>query len=200
MPTHRRLALLVFVIAMLPAAARAGTLCGTVIDRSSSAPVAHAGIFLRLPTGTYTGLNGATDDSGHFCIDPVPAGTYDLEVRVDDEQVGYVRGVVVTATTTDVSIGASEPALRFASPVPNPARSGTQFEWTLSSPASVHLFVFDARGRLVRGWFSAALAAGHHTFTWNLRDASNRQSEPGLYFVRLEALGESLVRTLVLTP
>lgn len=187
------------LLAALPFPAFAGTLCGTVTDRSSAAPIAHAGIFLRLPSGPYTGINGASDDAGQFCIDDIAPGTYDLEVRVDDEQVGYVRGVVVTGASTDVPIGVTVPAILLAAPVPNPARTGTHFEWTLSKPGPVRLFVFDVRGRVVRGWISGVLPSGHHSFTWNLRDASNRLSEPGTYFVRLDGAGESLFRTLVLT-
>jgi len=189
----------VFFLAALPCSALAGTLCGTVTDRSTSAPVANAGIFLRLTSGSYTGINGASDESGHFCIDNIDPGTYDVEVRVDDEQVAYLRGVVVTGTSVDVPIAVTGPRVRFAAPAPNPARTDTHFEWTLSQPSRARLLVFDSRGRIVRGWTSGTLPAGHHSFTWNLRDASQRLSAPGTYFVRLEAAGESLVRTLVLT-
>jgi hypothetical protein len=196
----RRLAVsLVLFLALIPCSALAGTLCGTITDRSSSAPVANAGIFLRLPSGSYTGINGASDGAGHFCINNIDPGTYDLEVRVDDEQVAYLRGVVVTGTSVDVPIGVSEPVLMLADPTPNPARSAAQLEWTLSEPSRVRLFVFDVRGRIVRGWTSGTLPAGHHSFTWNLRDAGNRPSDPGTYFVRLDAAGASLVRTLVIT-
>src|SRR5262245_60631307 len=189
----------VLFLALLPGAAVAGTLCGTITDRSTSSPIANAGIFLRLPSGSYTGINGASDDTGHFCIDNIDPGTYDVEVRVDDEQVAYLRGVVVTGTSVDVPIGVTQPALHFAAPAPNPARTDTHFEWTLSEPGRVRLLVFDSRRRIVRGWTTGTRPAGHPSFTWNLRDASNRMSAPGSYLVRLEAAGESLVRTLVLT-
>ena len=38
----------------------AGSLCGTVRNRQTSAVMAHAGIFLRTPAGACTGIYGAT--------------------------------------------------------------------------------------------------------------------------------------------
>src|SRR5262249_33793875 len=142
----------VLFLALLPGSALAGTLCGTITDRSTSAPIAHAGIFLRLPSGSYPGINCASDGARHFFLANIDPGTYDVEVRVDDEQVAYLRGVVVTGTSVDVPIGVKQPALRFAVPDPNPARTDTRFEWTLSEPGRVRLLVFDSRGRIVRGW------------------------------------------------
>ena len=77
----------------------AGILCGTVRDAVTANPIVGAGIFLRQTTGQYTGFNGATDATGHYCISGIPAGTYDLEVRLDDYQVAYRRGVVVNDVT-----------------------------------------------------------------------------------------------------
>jgi len=59
----------------------AGTICGTVTDAVTGSRVNKAGIFVRTTSGEYTGLYGATDAIGEFCIDEVPAGVYDLEVR-----------------------------------------------------------------------------------------------------------------------
>ena len=64
----RRIAVPLALAALLAAAfvlpAAAGTLCGTVRDRVTSNPVAHAGVFLRTPAGAYTGIYGATDAVG----------------------------------------------------------------------------------------------------------------------------------------
>jgi len=189
--TLRVLALLAF----LAAGAQAGTICGTVRDRGTSSPVARAGIFVRTPAGAYTGLYGATDVAGAFCIGDVPAGTYDLEVRVDDYQVAYLRGVVVTESTIGVDLPANLPALAFAQPAPNPARGSTRLRWTTAAPAKTSLQIFDARGRLLRAFTNASLPAGEHSFDWNLAGVS-----AGMYFIRLDAAGAHQVRRLVVAP
>ena len=175
----------------------AGTLCGTVRNQQTNASVAHAGIFLRTPAGANTGIYGATDVAGAFCIANVPAGTYDVEVRVDNYQVGYKRGVVVTSSSTDVELPATLGGLRFAAPAPNPARTATQFSFTLGSAGWARLSIFDARGRLVRGWSSAALSAGDHSQAWNLTDTAGRPVDAGVYFVHLDTPMGGRVRALV---
>ena len=175
----------------------AGSLCGTVRDQQTSGGVAYAGIFLRTTAGAFTGIYGATDVTGAFCIANVPAATYDVEVRVDNYQVGYLRGVVVTTSSTDVELPATMAGLRFVAPAPNPARTATQFSWTLGSAGWARLSIFDARGRLVRAWASAALSAGEHSQAWNLTDAAGRPVDASFYFVHLDTPVGGRVRALV---
>jgi hypothetical protein len=192
-----RLGLLIGLLLLgLPSTTWAGSICGTVRDASTSLGIPNAGIFVRTPAGAYTGFYGATNASGSFCINSVPIGTYDLEVRVNDYQVGYVRGVVVT-TTTDVTIPATLGPVALAPPSPNPARVAARLPIVLAQRAAARLLVLDARGRLVRGWNDPALEAGSHDVDWNLRDQEGRRVSPGLYFVHLEAGGHRRVRPLV---
>ena len=178
----------------------AGTLCGMVRDRATAAPVAYAGIFLRTPGGAYTGVNGATDVTGAFCIAGVAAGTYDIEVLVDHYQVAYLRGVVVTGSSTDVDLTAALTGVRLAPPSPNPARISTRLAWTLPAAGTVRLSIFDPRGRLVRAWQSDELPAGEHARDWNLTDASGRAVGAGVYFIHLDTAAGRIVRALVAMP
>ena len=189
-----RAAALVFLLS-LPPAAVAGTLCGSVKDQSTQAPVAHAGIFLRTPAGAYTGINGATDVAGAFCIASVPAGTYDLEVRVDDYQVAYLRDVVVNATSTSVDVPVQTGlALAVA---PNPARASTRIAWVLPATGRARVTVADVTGRVLREWGSPALSAGAHAVTWDFADRSGRNVGAGVYFIRLETAAGVRQRLLV---
>jgi len=201
MTRPRELSLVLCCAAMLSVttAAFAGTLCGTVTDRQSGAPVAHAGVFLRTQAGAYTGIAGATDDLGVFCIPEVPAGTYDIEVRVDDYQVAYLGGVVVADNTTGVEIGASPSQIRLSAPWPNPARAVTRIQWTLAEPTRVALSIYDVRGRYVRGWAAAEMTPGAHSIDWDLRDSRGHGVAPGTYFVLLDAGGTRHVRNLIRT-
>lgn len=173
----------------------AGTLCGTVRDAQTSDPVAHAGIFLRTPADAYTGISGASDANGAFCIENIPAGTYDVEVRVDDYQVAYVRGVVIV-NTTDVNIEAGSRELQLLRPSPNPTRDVARVAWTLPVAARVKLAIYDVHGRLIRGWHAERLGPGTRSIVWNLRDAEHRRVAAGTYFVHLEADGARRVRSI----
>lgn len=195
-----RFASVIIGLALLtPAASGAGSVCGTVRDALTNAPIAGAGIFVRTPAGAYTGIHGASDLAGAFCIHDIPQGTYDLEVRVDDHQVAYVRGVVIGATTA-VEITASNAGLHLLRPAPNPARDRTRIAWTLPASARVKLAIYDVRGRLVRGWSAAMLPAGSHALEWDLRDAQHRMVAAGTYFVHLEAGGARRLRSIVRIP
>jgi hypothetical protein len=176
-----------------------GTICGTVRDAQTAAPVAHAGVFVLTPGGGYTGFCGSTDMAGSFCIRDIPAGTYDLEVLVDDHQVAYLRNVVVTATT-DVTLPASLPPLSLAPPRPNPAGAELHLRWVLPRATSVRLTVLDVGGRLVQGWSDPALPAGEHEIHWDLRGADGHRLPAGCYFVVLDADGARRVRTFHRVP
>ena len=176
-----------------------GTICGTVRDAQTGAPVAHAGVFVLTPGGSYTGFYGATDMAGSFCIPGIPAGTYDLEVLVDNHQVAYLRNVVVT-TTTDVTLPVSLPRLTLVPPRPNPASAELYLRWVLPRAASVRLTVLDATGRLVQGWSDPTLPAGEHEIHWDLRGADGHRLPPGCYFVVLDADGARRVRPFRRVP
>lgn len=172
--------------ALLANSAAAGTLCGKVHDTATGAPVDRAGIFVRTTAGAYTGMYGATNAAGNFCIAAVPAGTYDLEVRVDDYRVGWMRNVVVTGTSTDVDLRADPVPVRFAPPAPNPARRSVTFRWTQAAEAATELVVTDFQGRLVRRW-AGRVGAGSHETSWDLADVSGQSVRPGIYVVRLQS-------------
>lgn len=192
-------ALSAFVLSMfvlaVPAHA-AGIICGTIRDAVTNAPVARAGIFLRTPSGAYTGLNTATDGAGHYCLGGILPGTYTVEVRVDDHVAAYRTGVVVVDATSGVDMMIAPPPAWLAPPAPNPAVRGTRVAFTLAVAGEVRVSVFDARGRLVMGWEPRALPAGEHAFDWDLRESGGAVVPAGLYFVQLEALGARLTRRI----
>ncbi len=187
----------VALLLLLPMMARAGTLCGTVRDAVTTELVPRAGIFLRTPAGVYTGLYGATDTEGFFCVENVPVGIYDVEVRVDNYQVTYLLGVEVTDDTHSVDINLTESQFGFAPPYPNPALRQVVFRVTIGEPAFVRLLIFDIRGRLVRGWSSHMETPGERIVEWNLLDRREQSVPPGIYFAKAEFEDRVQVRSVI---
>ena len=81
-----------------------------------------------------------------------------------------------------------------AEPYPNPFNPSTRIEFGLPEAAHVTVAVFDATGRVAAVLADGHKPAGHHVVTW---DASNVGS--GVYFVRLQADGQSRTRVVVMT-
>jgi hypothetical protein len=77
-------------------------------------------------------------------------------------------------------------SLRFA---PNPFASAGAAAFTLPADSPVALTVYDVHGRRVRTLLRSSLPKGSHGVTWSGRDEAGRPVAPGVYFLRLEALG-----------
>lgn len=189
----------VLLVLVFPALVSAGTICGTVRDAATHAPIDRAGVFVRHPAGDYTGLYAATDATGAYCVTDVPAGTYDLEVRRDNYLVGYRRNVTVTDGASGVDLEVDGPT-GLGVPFPNPAFTDVTLSFRLAEPGLAQLTVYDLRGRLVQGWESAGMSAGEHTQHWSLFDRDGRRLAPGVYFVRLATGPVTQIRTFVYLP
>jgi hypothetical protein len=175
--------------------ASAGSICGTVRDGISLQPVPNAAVFLFDDLDQYTGLYAGTDVDGHYCINNIPAGTYTIQVRVDDYLSAVVRGIAVEDDATAVDV-TTRPPLFLGQPWPNPARNDVTFQLDAPDGAQTSLEVYDVRGRLVMGW-SGIAPAGGRTIHWNFRDAHGESVASGIYLVRLRAGGNEAVRRFV---
>jgi probable HAF family extracellular repeat protein len=82
--------------------------------------------------------------------------------------------------------------LRLAGASPNPMRTETRIRFTLPEPAQVVLGIYDLSGRRLRALADHTFAAGQGEVRWDGRDRHGAPVEPGLYWVRLEALGRTL--------
>jgi len=192
-PCPWALGLLLLVALVLPDPVLAGSICGTVRDELTAEPVANAGIFIRTDAGTYTGLHGDTDQTGWFCIDDVPEGIYDLEIRVNDYQVGYLRGVEVINTLSDVEVSVVLPGLILDPPWPNPAYDSVHLRIIAREDITYQLLIFDLRGRLVRGWISTTATPRELELVWNGRDRNGQPVPSGYYFIRIQS--DSMAKT-----
>jgi hypothetical protein len=79
---------------------------------------------------------------------------------------------------------------------PNPFNPRTKVDFTMVRDAAATLRVYDASGRLVRTLLDSYLAAGRHVVDWDGRDDGGRSAASGVYFLRLQAGGQFLSRTV----
>lgn len=184
------LAVLLFAVPAL-----AGNVCGTVRDAVTQQTVAGAELVLFLE-GTATAHHAVSGVDGGYCIVDVPAGTYDLRVRRDDYATQWITGIVVDDTATSVDVSWLD-AARLDAPWPNPASGHVEFRFRLVESAPVRLRVFDARGRLVRGWDGFADADRATVVPWDLESVDGRDLPSGTYFVSLETGDQVLTRSFV---
>ncbi|MBM3320344.1 MAG: agmatine deiminase family protein [Candidatus Eisenbacteria bacterium] len=99
---------------------------------------------------------------------------------------------------TEVLAGAPDAPARLHPNAPNPFNPSTVFRFDLKYPERVELFVFDARGRLVRRLVEGERAAGAHEVVWDGTDEAGREVPSGVYVYRLRAAGISYARPAVL--
>jgi len=193
--------LLPAVLLLCPALAFAtGSVCGTVTNQLTTAPIEGVGVFVRQTTGEYTGYSSATDVTGHYCVTGIPAGTYDLEFRRDNYQVAYRRNIVVTNDASGVDVEAGFIQSSIGPPAPNPARSRVSFVLRIREQGPIDLAVFDLSGRMVKGWSGLAGAGEQRTLTWDFRDAAGRRVPAGRYLVRLSARDLAMTRSFICLP
>ncbi len=93
--------------------------------------------------------------------------------------------------------------LEFAAPSPNPthtARDGARFEFAVPAKLAggrYELDVFDLSGRRVKLVDAGVAAAGRFSVRWDLRDASGRPVDGGVYFARLSLGARRVTHKLV---
>lgn len=110
---------------------------------------------------------------------------------------GNESPVATLVPTGALAVGDAAPrALFLASPAPDPLRAGARatLRFGLPADAAATLALYDVGGRRVRELAGGRLAAGEHAVALEASDARGRALASGLYFVRLESGGRTLVR------
>jgi len=81
---------------------------------------------------------------------------------------------------------------------PNPFNVNTEIRLQLAKAGPVALNIYDVQGRLVRGLWSGLLAAGAHQLSWDGRDEAGRAAATGIFLYRLQSVGQSETRKMLL--
>ena len=126
------------------------------------------------------------------CLDrsAEPGETYTYRVSVKE------NGVAAASFETTIAI----PALAFSldQAHPNPFKNETQIGFSLAHPDNVSLAVYDISGGQVCTLEECFLDEGKHTAVWDGRDNHGRRVASGIYFYRLKAGKQVLIRKMVL--
>jgi FG-GAP repeat len=81
----------------------------------------------------------------------------------------------------------------------NPFTPGSAIDYALPVAGRVVLSIYDAAGRQVTNLLSQTVSAGPQVVYWNGCDRAGVRQSPGIYFARLEVMGEVQARKLILT-
>ena len=142
-------------------------------------------------------LIAAQPDTGF--TDVGPAGSYYKLSAVDVHGNESGFALLSPTATTGLGGGAAPASLALAAPRPNPARAQALLTFTLPDAGPVTLAVYDMGGRRIRTVSAGPMEAGEHALPFDLRDTAGRRIPSGLYFVRLEVRGRTLMRRLAIT-
>jgi hypothetical protein len=124
--------------------------------------------------------------------DEGPGGV--VEAGVDDVAVwDAATGSTPVPTPTPVP---GAPAVLDA-PRPNPTRGLAVFALRLARPERARVEVYDLQGRRVATLYDGVAPAGALPLSWDGRDARGVRAASGVYWVRAEAAGKSLLRKIV---
>lgn len=172
-----------------------------------------AGDLVRWDSNNYATLAAFQDAVGQeiyglsvepFFTDPV-TGDYSLQncsdlidagVRItgfNDDFLGVAPDVGAFETNSDTGTGEAPPLRKILEMGcrPNPFTSGTTVHFKLVDPLTISLSVFDVKGRKIAVLHRGEIAAGEASYDWDGSDGHGRAVANGVYFIRLNAGGES---------
>ncbi|MCB5255036.1 MAG: T9SS type A sorting domain-containing protein [Candidatus Cloacimonadaceae bacterium] len=81
---------------------------------------------------------------------------------------------------------------------PNPFNPSTTIDFSIPQTGRAKLSIFNIRGQKVKTLLDGDIEKGQHRVVWNGRDDGNRSVASGVYFIRLEAAGETSIRKAML--
>ena len=83
---------------------------------------------------------------------------------------------------------------------PNPLTNQTNISFVLPANGNADISIFNQSGQKVSTVFNGNLQAGSHQYGWNAINADGHLLVPGVYYCRLTANRQTLVKKIVLLP
>jgi len=161
---------------------------------------AHGGV-------TVTGSAASLEPGDHTLVNLIdPADTLEITVTAGHEitglnLVGHEVAIYQFADSTGVDQGGDDPPqsrLRLGRSFPNPFGPTTTIGYSLPARSHVRLGVYDLAGREVAVIQNGEREAGPHEARWDGVDAEGVSLGAGVYFVRLDAGGETRTSKMTL--
>lgn len=145
-----------------------------------------------VPLGDYAGMNirlrfRLQDVSSHVELTD-PGWTID--------NISVVRGLSSAVANSDPSAPQLQSVLY--PNYPNPFNPETTINFTLSSPMSVRLEIFNLKGQLVRTLVDSQMSSGEQHTLWNGLDQQGRAVSSGVYYYRLTTPEKVMTRKMAL--
>lgn len=81
---------------------------------------------------------------------------------------------------------------------PNPFNPTTNIAFNMPANGQASVKIYNAKGQLVNTLFNGALEAGQKTITWTGTDNNNTKVGSGVYFYKVEANGQSVMKKMLL--
>ena len=135
---------------------------------------------------------------------PVPSptsSTNQFHFSVTNSKGTVTLACVVHVTVTgNVGVAPSASVFGVRPAVPNPAVTTARIDYSLPREGAVRLVIYGLHGERVRTLVDGVRGAGPNSAVWDARDDRGHRVSAGAYFYRLEGLGQSATRRLVLLP
>ncbi len=157
-------------------------------------------------TGTILASDGSANALGALVSELNPNTRYHYRVRIECDSPYFPRtpwftphgnatteaDVRTAGATSDAPDGANSVLARlsFEGAFPNPVVDATRIRFALGEAGHVKLTLHDALGRRVAVLADGEFAAGAQSIAWDGRGVGGRRLMSGVYFARLEGLGE----------
>ena len=81
---------------------------------------------------------------------------------------------------------------------PNPFNPSTTIAFSIPEDGLVKIDIYNIKGQKIKQLCDAEMQRGHHKVIWNGKDKNERSVSSGVYFVRLQANGQTAARKIML--
>lgn len=86
----------------------------------------------------------------------------------------------------------------FVNNYPNPFNPTTNINFSIPISGNVNLSIYNVKGQLVKNLANQNFTAGEHTITWHGTDCNNNSLASGVYFYKLQTIGKTEIKKMLL--